>query len=260
MIHDLLSIPSFVRRRLAQALEAGMVFPPYTEAAIRSTLASGEHADAVLELLSAFEALGVGGPAAAAWIRSIEATASRIRAPDLVWTGPEVPGLHARDTRRVYEELFGSAERSIWASSYAYFDGPKSFKALAHRMDQCPELRVTLLLNIQRRRGDNTTADNVVRRFADRFWGSDWPGSSKPCIYYDPRSLDVDGPGGVLHAKVVIADEAAVFVTSANFTEAAWDRNIEVGLLARDRTLALSMVSHFRTLIDRQLLKPLPMA
>ena len=121
----------------------------------------------------------------------------------------------------------------VLTAGSGHFDGPKSFKALAHRMDQCPELRVTLLLNIQRRRGDNTTADNVVRRFADRFWGSDWPGSSKPCIYYDPRSLDVDGPGGVLHAKVVIADEAAVFVTSANFTEAAWDWNIEVGLLAR---------------------------
>jgi phosphatidylserine/phosphatidylglycerophosphate/cardiolipin synthase-like enzyme len=33
-----------------------------------------------------------------------------------------------------------------------------------------------------------------------------------------------------------------VFVTSANLTEAALDRNIEVGLLVRDRALALSAV------------------
>jgi phosphatidylserine/phosphatidylglycerophosphate/cardiolipin synthase-like enzyme len=51
---------------------------------------------------------------------------------------------------------------------------------------------------------------------------------------------------------------AGVFVTSANLTEAALDRNIEVGLLVRDRALALSLSAHFRGLIDRKLLAPLP--
>jgi hypothetical protein len=36
-------------------------------------------------------------------------------------------------------------------------------------------------------------------------------------------------------------------------------RRIEVGLLVRDRALALSISSHFRGLIDRRLLNPLPM-
>jgi len=52
---------------------------------------------------------------------------------------------------RVYEELLGSAERSIWASTYAFFDGPKAFEVLARRMERTPALRVTLLLNIQRK-------------------------------------------------------------------------------------------------------------
>ena len=51
----------------------------------------------------------------------------------------------------------------------------------------------------------------------------------------------------------------AVFVTSANLTEAALERNIKVGLLVRDRALAASLSSHFRGLIDRRLLYPLPM-
>jgi phosphatidylserine/phosphatidylglycerophosphate/cardiolipin synthase-like enzyme len=78
-------------------------------------------------------------------------------------------------------------------------------------------------------------------------------------VFYDPRALDPDGPGGVLHAKAVVADDEIVFVTSANLTEAALARNIEVGLLVRDRALALSMSGHFRGLIDRGLLHPLPM-
>jgi phosphatidylserine/phosphatidylglycerophosphate/cardiolipin synthase-like enzyme len=79
-------------------------------------------------------------------------------------------------------------------------------------------------------------------------------------VYYDPRALELDGPGGVLHAKAVVADDEAVFVTSANLTEAAFDRNVELGLLVRDPALAASVSSYFRVLIDQSLLLPLPAA
>ena len=147
------------------------------------------------------------GPAAAAWLRTIARAATRTPKPDLVWSGPEVPGLHARDTRRVYEELLGCAERSILASTYVFFDGPKAFEVLARRMDSKPALRVTLLLNIQRKRSDTTASEQLVRRFADHFWKTDWPGSSHPSVFYDPRALDPEGPGRVLHAKVCFGVE-----------------------------------------------------
>ena len=158
----------------------------------------------------------------------------------------------------MYEELLGSAERTVWASTYAYVDGPRAFAALANRIDAIPDLQATLLLNIQRRRGDTTAADQLVRPFADRFWTTAWPGEARPNVYYDPRSLDPDGPAGVLHAKAVVADDEAVFMTSANLTDAAFDRNIELGVLIRDRALAASVTSHFRGLIDREVLRPLP--
>ena len=79
-------------------------------------------------------------------------------------------------------------------------------------------------------------------------------------MFYDPRALELDGPTGVLHAKALVVDDESVFVTSANLTEAALDRNIEAGLLVRDHALAASMASHFQILIDRGLLRPLPMA
>jgi phosphatidylserine/phosphatidylglycerophosphate/cardiolipin synthase-like enzyme len=160
----------------------------------------------------------------------------------------------------VYEELLGSAEESIWASTYAFFDGPRAFEVLARRMEARTSLQVTLLLNIQRKLGDTTVTDQLVRRYADRFWKVEWPGTSRPRVFYDPRALDPDGPIGVLHAKAVVTDDAAVFVTSANLTEAAFDRNIELGILLRDRTLAANITSHFRTLIERGMLNPLPLA
>jgi phosphatidylserine/phosphatidylglycerophosphate/cardiolipin synthase-like enzyme len=226
--------------------------------AVRAALGIREGGQEIVEALAHLERLGITGPASGAWIRAVDEATGRVPKPDLVWSGPEVPGVHARDTRRVYEELLGSAERSIWACSYAYFDGPRAFEVMARRMDSVPDLNVTLLLNIQRKRGDTTAADQLVRKFADRFWGSDWPGTSRPRVFFDPRSLDEGQPSGVLHAKAVVTDDEAVFITSANFTEAALDRNIEMGLLMRDAAMAATVISHFRGLIDRGLLRPLP--
>ena len=115
-----------------------------------------------------------------------------------------------------------------------------------------------MLLNIQRGDGNTVAPDHLVRQFADRFWSEDWPGERRPEVFYDPRSLDLDGPAGVLHAKAVVMDGETVFVTSANLTEAALDRNIEIGMLIRDRTLALSLTTHLSGLIDKGLLRPLP--
>jgi phosphatidylserine/phosphatidylglycerophosphate/cardiolipin synthase-like enzyme len=260
MISELFQLPAHVRKRLATALETGMLTAPYSSVSVRAVLGSSDSEETIAGALGEMARLGIAGPASAAWIRTVEETAGQTPKPDLVWSGPEVPGVPARDTRQVYEELLGSAQRSICACTFAYFDGPKAFEVLAKRMDTVPDLRVTLLLNIQRRKGDTTAPDTLVRKFADRFWGTDWPGTKRPRVYYDPRSLELSGPEGVLHAKAVVADDEAVFVTSANLTEAALDRNFEIGLLFRDRALAASVSSYFRGLIDRKFLQPLPMA
>jgi len=260
MIEALRDLPSHLRKRLVSALQTGILTAPYSANSLRSVLGTQEGVDGITGALLDLERLGISGPAAAAWIRTVDEATSRTPRPDLVWSGPEVPGLHARDTRRVFEELLGSAERSVWASTYAFFDGPRAFQALAQRMDARANVSVTLLLNIQRKRGDTTAADQLVRRFADRFWTTDWPGSARPSVFYDPRALELEGPAGVLHAKAVVVDEKVVFVTSANLTEAALDRNIELGLLVRDHALAASVSTHFRTLIERGLLLPLPAA
>jgi phosphatidylserine/phosphatidylglycerophosphate/cardiolipin synthase-like enzyme len=260
VIDALLDLPSHLGERLAAGLESGLLGLSPTPASLRSVLGDREGMEGVVASLLELRRLGISGPAAAAWLRTIARAGTRASKPDLVWSGPEVPGLHARDTRRVYEELLGGAKRSIWASTYAFFDGPRAFEVLARRMEATPALRVTLLLNIQRQRSDTTASEHLVRRFADHFWKTDWPGSSRPSVFYDPRALDAAGPGGVLHAKAVVADDEAVFVTSANLTEAAWDRNIELGVLIRDRALALTIGGYFRSLIDRDLLKPLPLA
>jgi phosphatidylserine/phosphatidylglycerophosphate/cardiolipin synthase-like enzyme len=259
MMEALFTLPAHVRQRLATALDKGLLSDPYSPDALTALLGvRSEVSNVVVGALNHLSSLGITGRGAAAWIDAVETVTSRNPRPDLVWSGPEVQGLHARDTRRVFDELLGRAQESLWICTYAYFDGPRVFDVLAQRMESCRDLRVTLLLNIQRSRGDTTAPHHLVRSFADRFWSTDWPGSERPAVYYDPRSLELEGAGAVLHAKAVVADRQTMFITSANLTEAALNRNIEMGLLVRDASLAVSAIEHFSALIDGGLIRPLP--
>ena len=80
-----------------------------------------------------------------------------------------------------------------------------------------------------------------------------------PEVYYDPRALEMDKTKkSSLHAKCVVVDSASAFVSSANFTEAAQIRNIEVGVLIKSSHFATKLERHFKALADAGVLKPLP--
>lgn len=256
----LLDVPSHLRQRLVRALETSQLGAPYSEMAVRNALGGANDAGGVREELQRLHDRGINGTAVAYAIKLAAEAESSVSRPDLVWSGPEVRGLHARDTRPVFEELVGGAQTSLWISSFTYWEGPKAFELLARQMDQKPGLQTTLLLNITRDWRDATPADELVRRFTDELWNKGWPGARRPDVFYDPRSLLPGRDKAVLHAKAVVADDSVAFITSANLTEKAFDENIEVGVLSRDRALAMSLSKHFRVLIERDLLVPLPSA
>jgi phosphatidylserine/phosphatidylglycerophosphate/cardiolipin synthase-like enzyme len=177
---------------------------------------------------------------------------------DLVWTGPETPGAANRVTGVVVRELFGAAEEEVLVAGFAVYQGREIFKRLAERMSERPSLRVQFFLDVHRELGDASLAEDVLHRFAQRFQTHEWPGGRLPELYYDPRSLDLEAAKrSSLHAKCIIIDHREALITSANFTEAAQMRNIEVGALIRCERFAARLAEHFATLVDAGLLKAL---
>ena len=79
---------------------------------------------------------------------------------------------------------------------------------------------------------------------------SEWPtGCRLPQVFYYPPSLeDHSGVRSCLHAKCVVVDRRLAFVSSANFTEAAQERNIETGVLIRSGSIATRLAQHFDAL------------
>lgn len=60
-----------------------------------------------------------------------------------------------------------------------------------------------------------------------------------------------------MHAKFVIADEERCFITSANFTEAAQKKNIEVGVELSNSHEPKTLSRYFKQLMSEGKLKQL---
>lgn len=176
---------------------------------------------------------------------------------DLVTSGPEAQGVTNRDTRVVVRELFANAQHSVLVAGYAVYQGQKVFEALAERMLAVPDLAVRMFLDIQRGPGDTSAPSELVRRFANSFRTKQWPANRPlPQLFYDPRSVDSSaGKRASLHAKCIVVDSRTIFVSSANFTEAAQQRNLEIGLLIHSTSLAEKLTRHFETLLAEGLLQ-----
>ena len=178
---------------------------------------------------------------------------------DLVLSGPDVPGVHVVDTATVARSLFREAKKEVIVSSYVVFLDKEFFGELAQRHDAAPDLRVRLIVDVSHGRQDKTEPMALTaNRFRQRFLEHCWLGERFPDLYHDPRGfLKSPETRGVMHAKVIIIDEDAALVTSANFTAAAQKRNIEAGVLLRDHHHVRRLKSYFDGLIARGSILPI---
>jgi hypothetical protein len=165
---------------------------------------------------------------------------------DLIVSGPDTPGTPTGDTAAAMHALIAEARQEVLIVGYAVHQGRRLFAPLVERMRVVHGLRVVLCLNVARTWGDKTRADQLASRFLAEFYEKHWPWAERPMLRYHPRSLSMEtAQRASLHAKCVIIDRATVLVTSANLTEAAQERNIEVGLLVRNAALADRLANYF---------------
>jgi phosphatidylserine/phosphatidylglycerophosphate/cardiolipin synthase-like enzyme len=158
----------------------------------------------------------------------------------------------------VLRELFTEAEHRVLVVGFAVHQGREIFAALADRMRHRPDLAVRLCLDVRRAPGDTTRSNALLHRFAERFVRQEWPGPRLPDLFYDPRSLaQGESLRASLHAKCVVVDGVKAFVGSANLTEAAQLRNIEIGLVATNALIAGTVERHIEALIAGGNLRPL---
>lgn len=247
--------------RLANLLEADLLSPPFSVLSLRDHIASA-NAGVVAQCLGELSQRGMPPHHIALLLRAL---ATGVRAAgdsslpvEVVVTGPDAT-VDARDTGVVIRQLFGKARKRVLAVGFAVRQGKSVFKILADRLDNDESLEVTLCVDVRRQHGDTSIDRDILRRFANEFVRNEWSGKRLPRVYYDPRSLEPVGrTASSMHAKCVVVDGREALVTSANFTEAAQQRNIELGLLIGSHGTAGQVEKHFISLIQKGFLVQIP--
>jgi len=182
------------------------------------------------------------------YIQTTSRVGRRADKPGLVVTGPDLGGVKSRDTRVIVREMFESARRSVLIVGYAFYGSGQIFQPLADRMVSNPGLKVRIVVNVHPKRG--RSAEQTVRKFGDDFLRTNWPFDPRPEIYYFPGSLEDQGSGlASVHAKLIVVDMKRVYLGSANFTTAAFERNIEAGIRLSSAEMGHELTNHFDQMI-----------
>ena len=234
------------------ALRSGRIAAPFSALSLQRVLGRGVEPE-VAGWLNTVAESGCSAEAMGLWVEALaqgsEKRDAQEHAVQMVSTAPAGDVSMHRDTAVVVQDLFRRARRSLLISTYGIYGGRDIFRGLAARMEIEPGIRVRLFLNID---GHVAPAD-----FAADFLRYHWPEMATeagrlPDIYYDVRSraLRHESERAVMHAKCVVMDGEEVLVTSANFTEAAQQRNIEVGLLVRSQSVARQVTEFFDGLVS----------
>lgn len=168
----------------------------------------------------------------------------------LVVTGPEVPDLTNLKTGSRFIQVVEHAKNELMLATFALYQGDRILEPIHQAMVRNPTLGVTLILNVQRSYGDKTINEEILEQHRQEFRMKNWPWEVKPDVYYYPESLHMDAKSRAsMHAKFVIADEERCFITSANFTEAAQKKNIEVGIELTGSHEPKALSRYFKSLI-----------
>ena len=255
MKDPLLSLTPTELNALAASLRTGRVTFPCSPQNLQHVLGVTD-AELISKKLDDLASLGMSGQAVCACLELIAgAIISRPRLEDLVdlvTTGPETGGVANRDTSVVVSDLFRNAQRSVLVAGYAIYQGQSVFQSLAARMELHPGLLVRMFLDVPRMYRDTSSASARIARFVHTFKTSQWPnGAPMPHVYCCEQIMEpLVGKPGSLHAKCIVVDNEQIFVSSANFTEAGQNRNIEVGLLVRSGIVSERLSRFFEALVE----------
>lgn len=254
MRESLLQLSPTELKSLAGALRTGRIGVPSS----LSSLSRFVPEPALEKVCAAFDEMATMemSPKAIAYaLDLLAAQAENLKPNDsvtLVMSGPQVPGFERRETSVVVGDLFRNARENILIAGYAIYQGKRVFRDLANRMAELPALDVRLFLDISRKPGDTSTSSEIVQRFVQRFRSEEWPDAARfPKLFYDRRALSPDRlDRAALHAKCVVVDRRHVFISSANFTEAAQERNVELGAQFESVIAAERITQLFAALVD----------
>lgn len=156
---------------------------------------------------------------------------------ELVWTGPSSELVAIRKTEQALLEVIRSAREELFLTSFVAYKVESVMKALSKALDR--DVAVSMLLESSDQHGGSISVDTIaqMRRSLPTakiyYWSTKEGGFS----------------GGKVHAKVAVADSKTCFISSANLTGHAMEKNMEAGVLIRGGGLPEQLHKHLKAMV-----------
>jgi len=252
LVHALLT----ARRRMTSpawqqlASNIGKMPSTPTSTSIREATAGPQSQDAVWLLTEAFgKHTTTPWAAIAAAMLTVDHLAGDGNAlTELIWTGPANNRFPVRRLDQVLYDLISTAESRIVLVTFA----AHRIRLLCEHLTAAVKRGVNLTLIVE---CEDESEGQLTRDAIEAFRNVPAAGIH---MYYWPlakRERNQAGRPGKLHMKCAIVDNVAL-IGSANLTDDAFNRNMELGIIVRERSTVDSISEHFAELIRAKILVP----
>ena len=157
---------------------------------------------------------------------------------ELVWTGPTTPVVSTRRTEQALLQVINAAKSTLFITSFVAYDVSSIVSAMNAAIDR--GVVVSMLLESSQDHGGSISFDVIgkMRNLVPL---------AKLFAWQDKADEFSDGR---VHAKVAVADGAICFITSANLTGHAMEKNMEAGVLISGGHIPNLLGVHLSALVD----------
>ncbi|MCK6530352.1 phospholipase D-like domain-containing protein [Myxococcota bacterium] len=251
-------------RRLLAAVRGGRVRPGASRALLIQLGLPG-HWSEPLEILAA------GGWTAATLAEALAWGVQERERSDggrlhLVSTDPGIADAGFVGTAVVLRQLFKRAEREVLIAGFRVTD--RGILECLRRPD-AGALDVRMFLDLdpsvdahgRKRPPPWPPRPELPGRWWREFVGEVWPEAlDPPRAWYSPLTLgpDEEGAWRSMHIKSVVIDRHTWLVTSANLTDRGQYRNLELGAVVEDATVAERVIRHFELWVEAGVMVEFP--
>jgi len=209
--------------------------------ALSGSVSTPVAAEVVDQLIDAWRGTSVSAEELASMLLSaghVFTKATNQQSTELVWTGPTTPFVSARRTEQALLQVINAAEQTLFITSFVAYDVSTIVKALNAASDR--GVVISMLLELSQDDGGSISFDVIgkMRTLVPAAQLYAWRDKADP--FSDGR----------VHAKVAVADGRMCFITSANLTGYAMEKNMEIGVLIVGGPIANLLRDHLQALVN----------
>lgn len=197
-------------------------------------------------LIATWKQMGISGDVVAGILVGAAFARQRVQqesSVELVWTGPTTPFVATRRTAQVLLDLIGHSQSDLFLVSFVAYDVSSVVDALNAAAARGIDIRI--LLETSTSHGGSLSVDAIA--------------TMRRCVPSANLYVWTDRPApfteGRVHAKVAVADGHIAFLTSANLTGHALEKNMEAGVMIRGGHVPTGLRAHLHALIETKVIR-----